>query len=420
MKKLLPSILATTMALTMGVSAFADVSFGDSTNDKADWPVNFNFGGQLTLVRDDEALDLGSGSDVDMMPGDTLYLPLEYEYTPELVPGASKVESQQQIYKGQINGKWKTYLSEKTNGLVKDAELYRAGKNDDDLEQGGVYVKVDLTDSYNSVKDTKVKFSVCVKDSSSKNQTNKATVSGDFVQRNSGNYVEFDWSNTVDGPMVWEVDKGDSGEAEFHFDGGVTYTVKMYSGEKVLLNLSRDFNKSIANDFDADLEFYNFKGNSDSFGRSGILAIPAAKDSYIYEEKDGKLEEISSTYNKKTESLEIKTRELGSYIVSDKKLDLSKQEEEVPEKEQPSKNQGNKNETCDKETNKDVNKGTETETATPSTPSNDGSNDQPDNNQNVVKPNPDTGASDFTAAAVAMAILSMAAVGFLTIHKKSK
>lgn len=418
MKKLLPSILATTMALTMGVSAFADVSFGDSTNDKADWPTNFNFGGQLTLVRDDEALDLGSGSDVDMMPGDTLYLPLEYEYTPELVPGASKVESEQQIYKGQINGKWKTYLSEKTNGLVKDAELYRAGKNDDDLEQGGVYVKVDLTDSYNSVKDTKVKFSVCVKDSSSKNQTNKATVSGDFVQRNSGNYVDFDWSNIVDGPMVWEVDKGDSGEAEFHFDGGVTYTVKMYSGEKVLLNLNRDFNKSIANDFDADMEFYNFKGNSDSFGRSGVLSIPAAKDSYVYEEEDGKLVEISSTYNKKTESLEIKTRELGSYVVSDKKLDLSKQEEEVPEKEQPSNkpSQENKDEICDTDTSKNET----TETTTPDSTSNNDSNDQQDKDQNNIKQNPNTGASDFPAAAVAMAILSMTVVGLLTIRKKSK
>ena len=48
MKKVLSVALASAMVLGMGANAFA-ISYNSGSNDKADWPDNFKFDGELFL-----------------------------------------------------------------------------------------------------------------------------------------------------------------------------------------------------------------------------------------------------------------------------------------------------------------------------------------------------------------------------------
>ena len=152
----------------------------------------------------------------------------------------------------------------------------------------------------------------------------------------------------------------------------------MYEGEKVLLDLNRDYIRSIAiANEDADLEFYNFRSSHDEFVRKGTLSLYGKEDSYVYEIIDGKLYDVDYNYNKEEKTLEIVTDELGHYVVSDIELDSK----EV----KPSK---------------------------PSTENNNNSS------SNTDKDNPDTGAADFVGSAAALAVTSVAAAGALALKRK--
>ena len=155
----------------------------------------------------------------------------------------------------------------------------------------------------------------------------------------------------------------------------------MYEGEKVLLDLNRDYIRSIAiANEDADLEFYNFRSSYDEFVRKGTLSLAGKKDSYVYEIVDDKLYDVEFNYNEKEKTLEITTDELGHYVVSDIELESKEVKPSKPSK--------------------------------PSTENNNGSSSNTDKN------NPDTGASDFVGSAAAMAVTSVAAAGALALKRK--
>lgn len=163
------------------------------------------------------------------------------------------------------------------------------------------------------------------------------------------------------------------------------------------LNTSNDAAiwREYADPVDADLWFYNFVGNSTipATSRATLtLGIPwdddddyaiDPEDAYIYEkDADGRLIDVTSKFTYSEDDAEIpgwsiKTRTLGTYIVSDTELDLDIEDED-----------------------EDVSEAEETGKTTTG-----------------AKPIPDTGASDMVNVAVVAGIVSLAAAGAVAFRK---
>ena len=234
-----------------------------------------------------------------------------------------------------------------------------------------------------SVETETVSYNMYISENGTRNKSDKVTVKADFSNFYGGE-VSFDFDNFVANASVWEVLEERSGKATFDFAGDAYFDVTMYNGEKVLLDLNRDYVRNIAIAYeDADLEFYNFRGTHDEFVRKGTLSLYAEEGSYVYEIRNGALREIDFKYNDDEETIEIVTDTLGHYVVSDMELDTSVI---IP---------------------------TEDEEEDEITASGSGSN-----SNNSDKNNPDTGAHDFVGSAAALAVVSVAAAGALALKRK--
>ena len=122
-------------------------------------------------------------------------------------------------------------------------------------------------------------------------------------------------------------------EIELSFNDDSTYTVDVSGQPKILLYYDLDFNSSIASKYPyAELNFWN--GNGAKFNRTGELFISIGDDDYddyyIYQiNSDGTLSEVSGAeYDSSDEGFYLRTRTLGSYVISDVELDLTEVEED--------------------------------------------------------------------------------------------
>lgn len=425
MKKFVSAAVITAMIASMGVSAMADVSFGSGASSDVAWPTNFGFGDKLTVISaDSDVREYVKGESIELNPGDTIYMPLTHtalvEEAPEvpetpdtetpdaetpdaetpdtetpdaetpdaeapdaetpaepvvvsLAAPAAQVEATVP-YSGKVDKDWKIKFSARE--FVENASFHKAKAEDTHLSKDALYIKVEMDEQLDSVDAETLSYGVYIAESGTANKTERVTVKAEFANHDGGE-VSFNFVNFVSEPSVWEVKEERSGNATFDFAGEAFFDVNMYEGEKVLLDLNRDYIRSIAiANEDADLEFYNFRSSYDEFVRKGTLSLYGKEDSYVYEIVDGKLYDVDFNYNKEEKTLEIVTDELGHYVVSDVELDSK----EV----KPSK---------------------------PSTGNNNSSS-------NADKDNPDTGAADFVGSAAALAVTSVAAAGALALKRK--
>ncbi len=408
MKKFVSAAVITAMIASMGVGAMADVSFGSGASSDVAWPSNFGFGEKLTVISSDADIrEYVKGESIELNPGDTIFMPLTHtalvEETPEVpeteapetetpetdVPEtetpdepvvaafaapAAQVEATVP-YSGSVDKDWKIKFSARE--FVENASFHKATAKDTHLTKDALYIKVDMDDQLDSVKAETLSYGVYIAESGTANKTDRVTVKAEFANHDGGE-VSFDFVNFVSQPSVWEVKEERSGSATFDFAGEAFFDVNMYEGEKVLLDLNRDYVRSIAiANEDADLEFYNFRSSHDEFIRKGTLSLYGDEDSYVYEIVDGKLYDVDFDYNEEEETIEIVTDELGHYVVSDVEL--------------------------------------ESKEVKPSKPSTDNNNNS---SNNTDKNNPDTGASDFVGSAAALAVTSVAAAGALALNRK--
>ena len=436
MKKFVSAAVITAMIASMGVSAMADVSFGSGASSDVAWPTNFGFGDKLTVISaDSDVREYVKGESIELNPGDTIYMPLTHtalvEEAPEVpetpdaeIPDAETPDAETpdaetpdaetpdaetpdaetpdaetpdaetpaepvvvslaapaaQVeatvpYSGKVDKDWKIKFSARE--FVENASFHKAKAEDTHLSKDALYIKVEMDEQLDSVDAETLSYGVYIAESGTANKTERVTVKAEFANHDGGE-VSFNFVNFVSEPSVWEVKEERSGNATFDFAGEAFFDVNMYEGEKVLLDLNRDYIRSIAiANEDADLEFYNFRSSHDEFVRKGTLSLYGKEDSYVYEIIDGKLYDVDFDYNEEEETLEIVTDELGHYVVSDIELDSK----EV----KPSK---------------------------PSTENNNNSS------SNTDKDNPDTGAADFVGSAAALAVTSVAAAGALALKRK--
>ena len=310
------------------------------------------------------------------------------------------------IYTGNIDKNWSINLIEKSSGvaeLIEKAELYKATTNDyhsykdytDEITPNGVYLKITLKDEWKTVDEETLTYYVYVADNDNKNnKTNEVWVSGTYVN-NDWEYVDFTWTNNAAEAQLWKVKKGENGTAVFDFADKAFFTVKMYSGESMYLDLSTAYDKAIAGEMDAEADsFYKFDNDNANFSRTGELIIVTDDSSLVpYEiDEDGNFVEVDAKYvenyaiahtNKKVDGFVFSTKTLGNYVLSTEELG----QEEQPAKETPA------------------------EPVTPSEPT------QETPAPETSKPNPDTGAEDFVGLAVSLAVVSVAAAGALALKK---
>ena len=308
-------------------------------------------------------------------------------------------------YTGNIDKNWSINLIEKSTGvaeLIEKAELYKATVTDvasyqrfgADITTNSVFLKVTLKDEWKTVDEETLTYYVYVADNDNKNnKTNEVWVSGTYVN-NDWEYVDFDWTNNAATAQLWKVRKGENGTAVFDFADKAFFTVKMYSGESMYLDLSTAYDKAIAGEMDAEADsFYKFDNDNANFSRTGELIIVTDDSSLVpYEiDEDGNFVEVDAKYvenyaiahtNKKVDGFVFSTKTLGNYVLSTEELGQEeKPVEETPVVEEPT-------------------------TETPAT-----------DNTTSAKPNPDTGAEDFVGLAVSLAVVSVAAAGALALKK---
>ena len=111
-------------------------------------------------------------------------------------------------------------------------------------------------------------------------------------------------------------------EVDIEFENGAIFTVDVSGQGKNLLYTDTKYSSTVSSKYPlAELDFWNFGGTK--FNRTGSLFLPATDDfMFIYELKDdGTLAEIpNAEYDEYDEGFYIRTRTLGSYVVSDMEL----------------------------------------------------------------------------------------------------
>ena len=311
-------------------------------------------------------------------------------------------------YTGNIDKNWSINLIEDSGNsssvveLIEKAELYKATATDyasyskytDEIMPKAVYLKITLKDTWKSVDEQTLKYYVYIADNDSNHKTNEVWVSGTYAN-NDWEYVNFDWTNNASVAKLWKVKKGENGTAVFDFADKAFFTVKMYSGESMYLDLSTAYDKAIAGEMDAEADsFYKFDNDNANFSRTGELIIVTNDSSLVpYEiDEDGNFVEVDAKYvedyaiahtNKKVDGFVFTTKTLGNYVLSTEELG----QEEQPAEETPA------------------------EPVTPSEPT------QETPAPETSKPNPETGAEDFVGLAVSLAVVSVAAAGALALKK---
>ena len=306
------------------------------------------------------------------------------------------------IYTGNIDKNWSINLIEASSTeveeLVAKAELYKATAADyhsykgfaDDIVPNGVYVKITLKDSWKFVDEETVKYYVYVASNKTGDETNKVWVEGNYAN-NDFEYVDFTWTNDASKAKLWKVKDGENGTAVFDFADKAFFTVKMYSGESMYLDLSTAYNKAVAGEMDVEADsFFKFDNENANFSRTGTLLIASDDESLVpYSIEDGELVKVDAEYvenyaiahtNTKVNGFVFKTKQLGNYVLATEEID-----EEV---EEPAKDE------------KPAEENKPAEEVKPDT-----------------KPNPETGAEDFVGLAVSLAVVSVAAAGALALKK---
>lgn len=403
MKKWIAFSMASAMLLTMSTAAFADIATGVVSEEKQGWPNEFGFGGQIKVMREEEVLsyDLEENNKIDLQPGDDLYIPLYYTTAEgeSVAIGASKEEMTGHVpYTGSIDKNWKINFIDKSKTIIESTDFYRAESKDSGLVKGALYIKAQTADSYNSLTDLEFNFGVYVSERYSQNKTEQIQIEGVFANPKADNLVDFDWENNVYEKAVWEVAEDQDGTATFNFNDDAYFTVRMFGGDKVMLDFDRTYDKAIADRYIEDLYFYNFRGELDEFSATGTLTIPVEQEMFMYQIVNGALKATDAVYSEENEAMELKTRTLGNYVLTPTKLDISAE----VETETPS-------------TDVDNNGGSTSQPA-PGYGENSETNDYLSGGSDKV--NPETGADDLVGLMASLAVLSL--VGGVALSRKRK
>ena len=139
----------------------------------------------------------------------------------------------------------------------------------------------------------------------------------------------YDFADAGADEFVWKVKKTGTtayGDMEFTAaDGDTDVSVRVYDGDKLYLYSDVDADTDVLKayaDADADITFLNFPGTP-TFNSTATVYFYKEEGTYVYGVKDGKMVNVNAKWSDDESGFVLKTRTLGSYVFSDKKLSVS-------------------------------------------------------------------------------------------------
>lgn len=406
MKKVLSAVLAASMALSFAsVSVFASEDKPlDSAQLNNDWIVADGDGNEADLNGTLSEVLSSSGNNVTIdgiQPDQTVYVRL---------PGELVAENGAKVASEYVTDK--DYFSLSTDKDGDGAKLIGSITGQSNKKIGssnrGSWMKIEIKDSFTD-SDLKAKVELTFKAKSQLNKDHPNTLAsgekivsnftlwinndkekGDSVDREAGDKFVWEPADNEENTIVWGDDR-----AALKFDADDDAS-KFYA--KLSTKSMSDIYTEYGDPADADLWFYDFVGNATipSTSRATLTLgipweddddyVPNAEDCFIYTvDADGYLTDVTEnfTYSEDAEEIEgwsIKTRTLGTFIVSDTELDIESIDVDEP---------------ADETTSSDV-------TSSEATGGKD---------------IPNTGSSDMVNVAVVAAVVSLAAAGAVAFKK---
>ncbi len=162
--------------------------------------------------------------------------------------------------------------------------------------------------------------------------TDETDVSGEITLRKSGETdVEFDVDFTLGYPIADDANEiideyqihefNEDEEDMLSFNDGY-FIVDTVDQDDLLMRVTTRYDTGIADDYPtANLDFIGF--NNVSFNRIGEMTIYADEGSALYSiSGGGNLQPIDAEYDEYEEAFKFNTRTLGSYVISDRELEI--------------------------------------------------------------------------------------------------
>lgn len=323
MKRTFALILACSMLFTLSIGAFA-------RTDDVDYPVTEIYDEGYLLDEDDSYVDFNSPFEDSVPYGETIYFPLLSDYTDITDSGNHYVGVYESSATKKI--KIKTDWDEGSSYVDKLSVVKKR-------YTGSISSNIDLSNS-------KYVYFLAIKTKTrSTTTTSKKDVYGTIKLRKSGDYgfdyddmqveVEFEVGYTAPedsnlipiDPALFipeeDFDEYDEETFDFEADSYSYFVVNTNNQKKIVLGMDTDYDDDIADRFpNANLDFFN--GNGASFNKLGYLYLYADDSNYIYEVKnDDALKKLNCSYDSYEDCFIVRTRTLGRYVISDKRLDVA-------------------------------------------------------------------------------------------------
>ena len=346
MKKALALSLALCMCLSYAIAAFADGTLEIVIdNDTSVSPIYDNM--YVYDTEDYEGMVDASViyPDGEIPYGETVYYALRGIY----INGDNTGESALVYESDAVDNLSTRYTWEMGEDLIESTEIVRRRidtTNDgvftmptdcdqtiDDLagsQRYAYFIAIELGESDDTGIDTvsaTVEFRQSASSSTGRLQLtyddNKAYIDFDVAYtRASDDLVVTDELQWFDAGVSFD-DESDETEFVLVSDDVAYFTVDTIGQGDLLISASTDYDMDIALLYpEANLDF--LKCNGAMFNKTGILTIYAEEGSYIYRiNDDGTLSEIDAEYDDSDEAFLIRTRTLGSYVISDRELDVT-------------------------------------------------------------------------------------------------
>ena len=129
---------------------------------------------------------------------------------------------------------------------------------------------------------------------------------------------------TIDSGALYRIDDAGKGYGTLSFSAGDTdVSVRVYDDEVYYLYSNNDAIKSVLtanNDSDATIDFLTFPGTPTFNATATVNFYGVEEDQIIYEMRNGRLNRSAAKWSEDDGAWVLKTRTLGSYVISDQAL----------------------------------------------------------------------------------------------------
>lgn len=325
MKRILSFAVAAAVCLALQVTAFGYGFMGDE-GEWSDSKVPFRFMNEKAVMV--------SNGDVDddpyygeAWPGASIYIPIA------VIGGSGDDGANASAKEIKDNKVAVAYKATMGDPYVDSVTVVEGKKEKIQDLPAGMYAKVQLTDTYTREGSVPIRVNLVL--SVNKLSYPKTEITLDMRMINRQVEIHRNTVYTAHTPTQFKVRSSYNGSATFDFGDDVRYNAKVTKKSLYYLNLDKNPNTAIANMYpDAYLEFYNFVGDRDTFANNGTLEIPVNRSKFtprrstntqvfVYEIKNDTLvalDESTLSFDKKTDTLTLKTKTLKNYVLSNQAL----------------------------------------------------------------------------------------------------